>query len=52
VGSPGQPGMGYDPQTDAGRTLAPLPVARSSANAIHVNGRIHVIGGAAQPAGL
>ena len=33
----------YDPQTDAWRALAPLPVARGAANAIHVNGRIHVI---------
>lgn len=42
----------YDPQTDAWRALAPLPVARGSANAIHVNGRTHVIGGATLPAGL
>jgi N-acetylneuraminic acid mutarotase len=42
----------YDPQADAWRALAPLPVARGSANAIHVNGRIHVIGGATLPAEL
>jgi N-acetylneuraminic acid mutarotase len=42
----------YDPQADAWRSLAPLPVARGSANAIHVNGRIHVIGGATLHAGL
>jgi N-acetylneuraminic acid mutarotase len=42
----------YDPQADSWRALAPLPVARGSANAMHVNGRIHVIGGATLPAGL
>jgi len=42
----------YDPKTDVWRSVAPLPAARGSANAIHVNGRIHVIGGAAFPAGL
>jgi N-acetylneuraminic acid mutarotase len=42
----------YDPQADGWRALAPLPVARGSANAIHVNGRIYVIGGATLPAGL
>src|SRR5689334_9177320 len=36
---------------DRWRALAPLPSARGSANAVHVNGRIHVIGGATLPAG-
>jgi N-acetylneuraminic acid mutarotase len=42
----------YDPQADSWRALAPLPGARGSASAVHVNGRIHVIGGATLPAGL
>jgi N-acetylneuraminic acid mutarotase len=42
----------YDPEADKWRALSPLPVARGSANAVHVNGRIHVIGGATLPAGL
>jgi hypothetical protein len=42
----------YDPRNDKWRALAPLPSARGSANAIHVNGRIHVIGGATIPTGL
>jgi len=42
----------YDPQVDQWRALAPLPGSRGAANAVHVNGRIHVIGGATLPAGL
>lgn len=42
----------YNPKTDTWQALAPLPVARGSANAIYMNGRIHVIGGATLPAGL
>lgn len=42
----------YDPQADAWKALAPLPAARGSANALVVNGRIHVIGGATLPAGV
>ena len=42
----------YDPQVDQWRALAPLPGSRGSANAVHVNGRIHVIGGATLPARL
>jgi N-acetylneuraminic acid mutarotase len=37
----------YDPATDAWRALAPAPMARGSANAVTLGGRIHVIGGAA-----
>lgn len=37
----------YDPATDAWRALAALPTARGSANAVAVNGKLHVIGGAA-----
>jgi len=40
----------YDPEADKWRVLSPLPVARGSANAVHVNGRIQ--GGATLPAGL
>jgi N-acetylneuraminic acid mutarotase len=39
----------YDPKADKWKAFAPLPVARGSANALHVNGRIHVIGGATLP---
>ena len=39
----------YDPQADTWRALAPLPSARGSANALTVNGRIHLIGGATLP---
>lgn len=42
----------YDPKTDTWQALAPLPVARGSANAIYMNGHIHVIGGATLPVGL
>lgn len=42
----------YDPVKDTWRALPPLPTARGSANALVVNGRIHVIGGAAFPKGL
>jgi N-acetylneuraminic acid mutarotase len=35
----------YDPQVDRWRALAPLPGSRGAANAVHVNGRIHVDGG-------
>lgn len=41
----------YDPQADSWKDLAPLPQVRGSANAIHLNGRIHVIGGATLPPG-
>lgn len=36
----------YDTATDQWRELAPMPTARGSANAVVVNGKIHVIGGA------
>ena len=42
----------YDPANDSWRALPPLPTARGSANAIVVNGKIHVIGGAALPKNL
>lgn len=42
----------YDPQADTWKALAPVPQARGSANALTVNGRIHLIGGATLPAGL
>ena len=42
----------YDPAADTWRALPPLPTPRGSANALVVNGRIHVIGGATLPAGL
>lgn len=42
----------YDPVKDDWRALPPLPTPRGSANALVVNGRIHVIGGAALPKGL
>jgi hypothetical protein len=41
----------YDPKADKWKALPPLPVARGSANALHVNGRIHVVGGATLPPG-
>ena len=41
----------YDPQADTWKALAPVPQARGSANALTVNGRIHLIGGATLPAG-
>lgn len=37
----------YDPTADSWRALAPVPTARGSANAVALNGKIHVIGGAA-----
>lgn len=42
----------YDPQADSWKALAPVPQARGSANALVVNGRIHLIGGATLPAGI
>lgn len=42
----------YDPVKDDWRALPPLPTPRGSANALVVNGRIHVVGGAALPKGL
>lgn len=42
----------YDPQTDNWRALAPVPEPRGSANAVAVNGLIHLIGGARLPAGV
>lgn len=39
----------YDPTKDTWRALPPLPTARGSANAVVVNGRIHVFGGATLP---
>jgi N-acetylneuraminic acid mutarotase len=36
----------YDPGADTWKALAPLPTKRGSANAVVVNGKIHVIGGA------
>lgn len=41
----------YDPANDTWKALAALPSARGSANALAVNGRVHLIGGAALPAG-
>lgn len=42
----------YDPQADSWRQLAAAPTPRGSANAVVINGKIHVIGGATLPAGL
>lgn len=42
----------YDPQADNWKALAPVPQARGSANALTVNGKIHLIGGATLPPGL
>lgn len=36
----------YDPAADSWKPLAPLPTKRGSANALAVNGKIYVIGGA------
>jgi N-acetylneuraminic acid mutarotase len=36
----------YDPAADSWKALAPLPTPRGSANAVVVNGKIYVIGGA------
>jgi N-acetylneuraminic acid mutarotase len=36
----------YDPAADSWKALAPLPTKRGSANAVVVNGKIYVIGGA------
>ena len=36
----------YDPGADSWKALAPLPAPRGSANAVVVNGKIYVIGGA------
>ena len=36
----------YDPANDSWKTLAPLPTKRGSPNAVVVNGKIYVIGGA------
>jgi N-acetylneuraminic acid mutarotase len=41
----------YDPKADAWKALAPVPAARGSANALVVDGRIHLIGGATLPTG-
>lgn len=53
VGTPGakqwQPiadAFSYDPATDAWTKLAPMPTARGSAQAVALNGKIYVIGGA------
>ncbi|HEY1473147.1 MAG TPA: kelch repeat-containing protein [Pseudolabrys sp.] len=53
VGRPGAKGWGpianasvYDPATDSWKELAPMPTARGSANAVVVDGKIFVIGGA------
>jgi len=37
----------YDPAADTWKALAPLPSARGAANAVAVDGKIYVIGGAA-----
>lgn len=42
----------YEPKADTWRELAAAPTVRGSANAVVVNGKIHVIGGAALPAGI
>lgn len=42
----------YEPKTDTWRALAAAPTSRGSSNAVTVNGKIHVIGGAALPPGL
>ena len=42
----------YDPQTDNWKALASLPQARGSINALNVNGKIHLIGGATLPPGI
>ncbi|MDP3700464.1 MAG: kelch repeat-containing protein [Hylemonella sp.] len=39
----------YDPKNDSWRALAPVPQARGSANAVAMNGKIHLIGGATLP---
>jgi len=36
----------YDPATDGWKALSPLPTPRGAANAVVVDGKIHVIGGA------
>jgi N-acetylneuraminic acid mutarotase len=36
----------YTPETDTWKALAPMPSKRGSVNAVVVNGKIHVIGGA------
>lgn len=53
VGRPGAKGWGpianalmYDPATDSWKELAPMPTPRGSANAVAVDGKIYVIGGA------
>lgn len=42
----------YEPANDEWRALQAMPTPRGSANAVVVNGRIHVIGGAALPKNL
>lgn len=42
----------YDPKSDTWRELAAAPTVRGSANAVAVDGKIHVIGGAALPPGI
>ncbi len=42
----------YDPEKEIWKILAPLPSERGSANAVHINGKVHLIGGASFPEGF